>query len=87
MDSEKSINLFKIKKEKVTWLFIEQFFCYWFVNNFSGLLLCKINILDIFSMDNFFHISYIRNNESRFFIWVSPNQNTSANSKITRRTQ
>ena len=42
IDSEKSMNSFETRKESVTWLFIGHCF-YKFFNNFSTLLLYKIN--------------------------------------------
>ena len=53
MDFEKSLDLFGMKKEYVTWLFIEQFF-YKIADNFSALILCKINIFHIFEVGDFF---------------------------------
>ena len=45
------------KKHSVTWLFFEHVF-HQHINNFSAILLCKINVLDIFDIGNFFHIFY-----------------------------
>ena len=59
MHFEKSINLFEMKKDYVPWLFIIQLFFYLFVNNFSVLLLWKINVFDIFDMSDLFQIFVI----------------------------
>ena len=54
MGSEKSISLFEMKK-RIGYLII-----YWTMivspifNNFSALLLCKINIFDFFDINDFF---------------------------------
>ena len=54
MDSEKSTHSFEIKKRYVTQLFIINFFFYQFDNNYSALLSCKTNVLDMFNMGDFF---------------------------------
>ena len=57
MDSEKSIN--SIEMEKRIWYLIiyrKILLSNQFVNNFSALLLCKINILDIFDMSDVLQI-------------------------------
>ena len=55
-----NINKFiKNKKEYVIHLIIEQLLFYQFINNFSALLLCKINSLDIFDMGDFDQIFVI----------------------------
>ena len=59
MNVEKSINLFEMKKSHLTWFFIKHYFFKQFINNFSALLLCEINIMDIFDMGNFFQIFVI----------------------------
>ena len=58
MNAEKLINLFEIKKGKVTSLFLGQFFLQFF-NNFSTLLLCKIYVFAIFNIVHFFQIFII----------------------------
>ena len=55
MDYKKSINSFEMKK-RIGRLIIEQFFFYQFVNNFSSLLCCKINVLHFFDMGDFCQI-------------------------------
>ena len=52
MDSEKSINSF--------FEFLSNYFVNSFFNNFSALLLCKINVLDFFDMGDFYHIYQYR---------------------------
>ena len=59
MDSVKSIVSFKIKKGYVTRLSIKQSFFHQFVNNFSALLLCDINFLEIFDIGGFFQTFFI----------------------------
>ena len=55
MDSEKSLNLFEIgKKDR---LLIEKLFFQEFTVNFSALLVCKVNVLDIFDMSDFCYIA------------------------------
>ena len=64
MDSEKSINLFEIKKDRSTDYLLNNYFVYQFVNNFLALLLCKIHDFDFFDFDDFFQIFVIsRKNE------------------------
>ena len=48
MDSEKIINSFLTKK--IGWLFIDNYFVDQFVENFSILLLYKINVRNIFNI-------------------------------------
>ena len=61
MDSEKPINLFEMKqKDTLSEYLLNDYFVYQFVNNFSELLLlCKINVLDFFDMNDFFNFYYI----------------------------
>ena len=56
MDSEKSINSFKIKQDRLPAYLLNNYFFCQFVNNFQTLLLCKINVLDFFDMSDFFQI-------------------------------
>ena len=42
-----------------SWLLIEEFFSYQFVNNFLALLLWKINCLDFFDTGDFFQVFVI----------------------------
>ena len=58
MESEKSITSFKMKKGMLP-EHLSNIFFYLFVNKFSALLLCKINVLDIFNMGDFFQIFVI----------------------------
>ena len=48
------INKFIWNGKLITWLFIEQLFFWYFLNNFSALLLCRINVFDIFDIGDFF---------------------------------
>ena len=41
---------------------LNNYFVYQFINSFSALLLCKINFLDFFEMDDFFQIFVILRN-------------------------
>ena len=50
MDSDKSITLFEMKKDRFPDYIFNNYFFDLFVNNFSSLLLCKINFLDSFDM-------------------------------------
>ena len=60
MDSEKGINVFKLEKRDMSRNYLlDKFFWNQFVNNFLVSLLCKINVLDIFDMDDFFSIFII----------------------------
>ena len=59
MDSQKSINSFKKKDGLPNYLLNS--FVYQFVDNFPALL-CKINVLDFFNMDDFFQIFVILRN-------------------------
>ena len=45
MDSEKSINSFQIKKDRLPDYLLNCYFVYQFVNKFSALLLCKTVLL------------------------------------------
>ena len=54
MDSEKSINLFEKKMDRLLDYLSNNYIVYQFFNNFSALLLCKINVLDLFDVGNFF---------------------------------
>ena len=59
MKSEKSINWFEIeKREGYLIMYVLNIF-YQFVKYFSALLLCKINVLDIFDMGDFFQILFV----------------------------
>ena len=44
MDSEKLVNLFKMKKDRLLDYLLNNYFLYQFVNNFSALLLCTIKV-------------------------------------------
>ena len=46
-----------INKEKFSG-YLEHYFCFQFLNNFSALLLRKINVLDIFDTVDFFEIQW-----------------------------
>ena len=47
MDTEKSINLFKMEKtDRLPDYISSNYFVYWFFNNFSELILYKINVVD-----------------------------------------
>ena len=60
MDSKKLINCFEMKKTDSSLItYQKNYFVYQFVDNFSELLLCKINILDFFDMGDFFQIFVI----------------------------
>ena len=59
MDSEKSINSFKIKKDRSPDYLCDNDLFQHFLNNFSSLLLCKIYIFDFFNMVDFFQIFFI----------------------------
>ena len=57
----------KLKEKKwVSGLLIEIFFNQ-FVNNFSELLLCKINVGDVFNTDNFSKI-FVKSRSTKIFI-------------------
>ena len=62
MDSEKSVNSFEIKKDWLTDYFLNNYFVYHCFNNFSALLLCKINVLFFFDVEDFFKF-FSRNTE------------------------
>ena len=62
MNSEKSINSFKMKNCKLLDYLLNNSFVYYFVNKFPALLLCKINVLDFFDIGNFFRIFFITQN-------------------------
>ena len=47
MDCEKSINLFETKKDRAHVYSLHNYFIHEFIYNFSELILCKINGLDI----------------------------------------
>ena len=53
MDSEKSINSFKTKKNRLADYLLINYFLYRFFSNFSPLLLCKINVLDSLDVSDF----------------------------------
>ena len=55
IDSEKSLNSFKRKNDWIV-LFIGQFYFYYSVNNFSELLICKMNIFEFLKLLIFFQI-------------------------------
>ena len=57
MNYEKSINSFEIKKDSLPYYFLANFFFIIF-NNILTLLLCKINVFDIFNIDVFFQIFF-----------------------------
>ena len=59
MDSEKSITSFKIKNDKLPHYLLYNNFFNQFFNNFLALLLCKIKVLIIFDMGDFFHVFVI----------------------------
>ena len=42
----------------MTWLYIEHLFFYYPFNNFSALVLCEINVLDVIDMGEFFSEFY-----------------------------
>ena len=54
MDSEKSINSFLIKNDRLSDYLLNNYFVNEFINNFSTLLFCKINVLDFFDSGDFF---------------------------------
>ena len=56
MDSEKPINLFERRKDKLPHYLLNNYFVCRFVNNFLVLLLWKINFLDFYEMGDFFQI-------------------------------
>ena len=56
MDSEKSINLFGIKKDRLPDYLLHNLSYCQFVNNFWRLLLRKINVLDIVNMVHLFRL-------------------------------
>ena len=61
MDSEKSINSFEIKMDRLPDYLLNNYFVYQFVKNFFALL-CKINLFDFFDMADFFLIFVISRN-------------------------
>ena len=70
MNSEKLINSFEIKR--LPDYLLNSYFVCKFVNNFSALLLYKINIIDFFNMGVFFSFFISRNtellNESKYWL-------------------
>ena len=56
MDSERSINLFEIKKDRLLNYLLNNYFFNQFFNNFLILLLCQMNIFDFFDTGDFFKI-------------------------------
>ena len=67
MNSEKSINSFEMKKNILPDYSLNNYFICQFINTFSALLLCKINVLDFFDMGdlkkNFFDIAKYWNSD------------------------
>ena len=53
MNSKKSINSFEMKKDGLPDYLLNNFYFYQLINNFSALLLFKINVIDIFYMGDF----------------------------------
>ena len=75
MDSEKSINSFEIKKDRLPDYLLKNYFVYQFFNNFSALLLYKINFLHFFDTGDFFQIFVISRNteiliESNYWLGI-----------------
>ena len=62
MNSEKSINSFEVKKDRLFNYLLKNYCVYQLVNNFLALLSCKINILDFFYIGDFFQIFLIQRN-------------------------
>ena len=72
---EKFKKLFKIKKDGLPDNLLKNYFFYQFVSNFLALLLCKINVLDIYDMGDSIQIFFTSWNteiliESNFWLGV-----------------
>ena len=59
MDCGTSMNSFETKKDRLSDYLLDNDFFHSFVNNFSPLLLCKINGFDIFNIVDFFQICWL----------------------------
>ena len=77
MNSEQSINSVEIKMNRSPDYLLDNYFFLQFFDNFSALLLCEINVLDIFNISDFFQFFVItRRTEivivSNFWVRVYP---------------
>ena len=59
MNSEQSINSVEIKMNRSPDYLLDNYFFLQFFDNFSALLLCEINVLDIFNISDFFQFFVI----------------------------